>query len=78
MSENKDNHSGMWTREEAYDFLDTRYYMSEQTDEHNEKMIDDLCAMTHRPWCRTHMAEIAPNYGADCTCDHDDIFGSDS
>lgn len=71
-------HSGLWTREEAYAYLDTRFYMASQPDDVNEKMIDDLCAMAHRPWCRTNLAGSMPDYGADCTCDHDKVLGKDA
>lgn len=23
----------------------------------------------HKPWCRTHLRVLFPNYGATCTCD---------
>lgn len=69
--------SGLWTREEAYEFLDTRFHMDKQPAENNEKLINDLMAMRHRPHCRTHMASIAPEYGEDCTCDGKYLRGSE-
>lgn len=56
------------SRKAAYRYLDQHYYMDDQPEEVNAKLIDDLVDMNHKPWCRTHMAAIAPNYGSDCTC----------
>lgn len=59
----------LWTREEAYAYLNDRYHMDKLSESAREKMISDLMSMGHRPWCRVQMAESMPNYGSDCTCD---------
>ena len=60
----------LWTPEEAWEYLNKwHYYMDEMEPYHQGHAVNELMKMTHRPWCRTHMASIAPNYGADCTCD---------
>lgn len=59
----------LWTRKEAYDFLDTRFHMDKMSETERERLIDELCAMAHRPWCRANLRSSMPVYGADCTCD---------
>lgn len=63
---------GLWTYDEAWEFLNTRYHLKEMKDDVVEEMVRNLMAMKHRPWCRTHMADLMPNYGSECTCDGSD------
>lgn len=62
----------LWTRDEAYAYLNERFRMEEASPEEAEAMISRLMAMKHRPWCRRHLRGIAPEYGSECTCDGED------
>jgi hypothetical protein len=52
----------------AWRYLDENFHMDEQEDETNAHLLNDIMFQKHKPWCRTHMSEIAPNYGSECTC----------
>jgi hypothetical protein len=71
-------HSGLWTREEAYDYLNARYHLDELDKKTADNMVSTLCSMTHRPWCRTHLQIVptmAEEFGTDCTCDGPEKLG---
>ncbi len=59
----------LWTFDEAWEFLDTKFYMDEMEPYAQATAINDLMSMAHRPHCRKNLESIMPNYGSDCTCD---------
>lgn len=59
----------MMTREEAIVYLKERFYWDEMSKDEQDGFIQALVNAEHKPWCRTHLAELMPNYGSECTCD---------
>jgi hypothetical protein len=66
----------MMSRTQAFEYLKTNYYVDDFKHEEFAELMRALIDTPHKPWCRTRMASIMPNYGSDCTCGeglHDDV-----
>lgn len=58
----------MMSRGEAFRYLEYNYHIDEMSHVEFEEAMRILIDKPHKPWCRTRMRSIMPNYGADCTC----------
>ena len=52
----------------AIENVEQNFHTDEMDPHEFAKKVDYLIYQDHKPWCRTHMAELMPNYGSDCTC----------
>jgi hypothetical protein len=58
----------MMNRTEAFEYLKARYRVDDMDDLEFNECMRKLMNTPHKPYCRTKLAALFPNYGADCTC----------
>lgn len=59
----------MMTRTQAFNYAVGKFYVDEMPKKEFRKLMKALMETPHKPWCRTRLRDVFPNYGSDCTCD---------